>query len=69
VGYFPQGVDRISGVISEANLDRLDRSAWLAQRRVGQGKVILFADDPAFRMFWYSSWLLYLNAILLAPAF
>ena len=69
VGYFPQGVDRISGVISEANLDRLDRSAWLAQRRMGQGKVILFADDPAFRMFWYSSWLLYLNALLLAPAF
>lgn len=69
VGYFPEGVDRISGVISEANLDRLDRSAWLAQRRVGRGKVILFADDPVFRMFWYSNWLLYLNALLLAPAF
>jgi hypothetical protein len=69
VGYFPEGLDRISGVISEANLERLDRSAWLVQRGVGQGKVILFADDPAFRMFWYAGWPLYLNAILLAPAF
>jgi hypothetical protein len=36
---------------------------------MGQGKVILFADDPAFRQFWYSGWQLYLNALLLGPAF
>lgn len=66
---FPQGVDRISGVISDPHLERLDRSSWLAERRLGSGRVILFADDPLFRMFWYSGWQLYLNAILVAPAF
>ena len=67
VAFFPEGVDRISGVISERNLDRLDRSTWLADRRRGSGRVILFADDPLFRMFWYSGWQLYTNALLVAP--
>jgi hypothetical protein len=49
VAWFPEGLDRISGVISERNLERLDRSAWLVERRQGSGKVILFADDPVFR--------------------
>ncbi len=69
VAFFPEGVDRISGVISEENLERLDRSAWLAERSLGSGKVILFADDPLFRGFWYSGYQLYTNALLLAPAF
>ncbi len=69
VGYFPEGLDRISGVISESNLERLDRSAWLVERRLGSGRVILFADDPIFRGFWYSGWPLYMNAILLSPNF
>lgn len=68
-GFFPEGLDRISGVIAERHLERLDRSAWLVQRRLGSGKVVLFADDPLFRMFWYSGWVLYTNAILLAPWF
>ncbi len=69
VAFFPEGVDRISGVISERNLERLDRSTWLAERRRGSGRVILFADDPLFRMFWYSGWQLYTNALLVAPNF
>lgn len=69
VAFFPQGLDRISGVISGGNLERLDRSAWLVQRSLGSGKVILFADDPIFRGFWVSAWPMYVNAILLAPYF
>jgi hypothetical protein len=69
VAYLPEGLARISGVISEANLERLDQSTWLADRRLGSGRVILFADDPLFRMFWYSGWQLYSNAILVAPHF
>jgi hypothetical protein len=69
VAYFAEGLDRISGVISEANLERLDRSSWLVHRSLGQGRVILFADDPLFRMFWYSGWQLYTNAILTGPRF
>jgi hypothetical protein len=69
VAWFPEGLDRISGVISEENLERLDRSAWLMERRLGQGRVILFADDPVFRGFWYGTLPLYVNAILVAPWF
>ncbi len=69
VVWFPEGLDRISGVISERNLERLDRSAWLVERRLGSGKVILFADDPVFRGFWYGTLPLYVNAILVAPRF
>ncbi len=69
VAWFPEGLDRISGVISERNLERLDRSAWLMERRLGSGKVILFADDPVFRGFWYGALPLYVNAILLSPRF
>ena len=67
--YFPEGLERISGVISNENIERLDRSSWLIQRRMGQGSLILFADDPLFRMFWYSGLQVYANAILLGPAF
>jgi hypothetical protein len=67
--WFPGGVTRISGVISGDNLQRLDRSAWAVQKRLGGGSVILFADDPLFRMFWYSGFQPYTNALLLGPAF
>jgi hypothetical protein len=69
VAWFPQGLDRIAGVISEQNLERLDRAAWLVERRQGSGRIILFADDPIFRGFWYGAFPLYLNAILVAPRF
>jgi hypothetical protein len=69
VAWFPEGLDRISGVISERNLERLDRSAWLMERRQGRGRVILFADDPVFRGFWYGTLPMYVNAILVAPRF
>jgi len=31
--------------------------------------VILFADDPLFRMMWYAGFQPYANALLLGPAF
>jgi hypothetical protein len=67
--FFPDGLQKVSGVISDDNIARLDRSSWLLQRRLGRGSVVLFADDPLFRMFWYSGFQPYVNAILLAPAF
>jgi hypothetical protein len=69
VAFFPEGLEEISGVISEESLDRLDRSTWLAEVRVGRGSLILFVEDPLFRMFWYSGFQLYSNALLLGPAF
>ena len=56
-----------AGMISEESLNRLDRSTWLAQVRVGQGRLILFVEDPLFRMFWYSGFQLYSNALWWDP--
>jgi predicted Zn-dependent protease len=55
-------------VISEKSLERLDRSTWLAQVGVGRGRLVLFVEDPLFRMFWYSGFQLYANALLIGTA-
>jgi hypothetical protein len=64
--YFPKGLTRISGVISPANLKRLEEGAWLVTKRVGKGSVVLFADDPLFRLFFRATQPMYVNALLLA---
>jgi hypothetical protein len=69
VAFFPENLQRISGVISEERLARLDQSTWMAQVGLGRGSLILFVEDPLFRMFWYSGYQLYANAVLLGPAF
>jgi hypothetical protein len=69
VVFFPQGPERASGVISEESLERMAQSTWMAEVGLGRGSVVLFAEDPLFRMFWYSGFQLYSNAILLGPAF
>ena len=68
VGFFRAELQKVSGVISERNLDRLERSSWLAQKDMGSGRVILFVDDPIFRHFWYSGFQPFANAILIGPA-
>ncbi|HEU4456525.1 MAG TPA: M14 family metallopeptidase, partial [Longimicrobium sp.] len=67
VAYFPANLSRISGVISPENLKNLSEGAWLVTKRMGQGSVVLFADDPLFRLFWRSTQPLYVNAVLLGP--
>jgi hypothetical protein len=67
VAHFTAELPRISGVISQANLARLERGAWLASRQMGRGSVVLFAGDPLFRLFWRSTHPLYVNALLLGP--
>jgi hypothetical protein len=68
VGFFRAELERVSGVISERNLEQLQRGSWLATRRVENGRVILFIDDPVFRHFWYSTFQPYANAIMVGPA-
>jgi hypothetical protein len=65
VAFFPQQPQRLAGVISAENLRRLGQGGWLVTKRMGQGQVILFADDPLFRLFWRSTQPLLLNAILI----
>jgi hypothetical protein len=67
--FFGEDLQKISGVISQRNLDRMSQSTWLADVGVGRGRLILFVEDPLFRMFWYSGYQLYANAVLMGPAF
>jgi putative intracellular protease/amidase len=69
VAHFPQDLEAIAGVMFDHGLELLDRSTWMAEAGVGRGSLILFAEDPLFRIFWYSAYQLYTNAILLGPAF
>ena len=68
VGYFDAELDRVSGVITRRSLDRLQQGSWLAMKRMGSGRAILFIDDPVFRHFWYSTFQAYANAIMVGPA-
>jgi hypothetical protein len=67
VAFFPPGLERISGVISPESLARLEEGVWVGSKRMGRGSVVLFADDPLFRLFWRATHPLYLNALLLGP--
>ncbi len=67
VAYFPARLERIAGVIAPAQVRRLEQGGWLVTKRMGQGSVVLFADDPLFRLFWQATEPLYVNAILLGP--
>ncbi len=42
-------------------------TAWMVDEPRDAGRVILFADDPNFRLIWPSLSRLFLNAILLGP--
>ena len=59
----------ISGYISEVMNEEIKNSASIIARNVGSGSVILFADNPHFRAFWFGTEGLFLNAILFGKAF
>jgi hypothetical protein len=53
----------LSGFISTKNLYQLKKSAAIVVKRIGDGRIILFMDNPNFRAFWYGTNKLFLNAI------
>ncbi len=58
----------LSGFGFPGNTERLLTGAvWATVESAGQGKVVLFADDPLFRGFWRGTAGLFNNAILMAP--
>ncbi len=59
----------LSGYASEANRIMLEGTAALIAERKGEGSVILFADDPNFRAYWYGTNKLFLNALFFSKAF
>jgi hypothetical protein len=65
VGHFTAELQRVSGVIGERNIERLQQGSWLVMKRMGRGRVVLFIDDPVFRHFWYATFQPYANAIMM----
>ena len=59
----------MSGYISDEMNKEINNSASIIARNVGGGSVILFADNPHFRAFWFGTEGLFLNAILFGRAF
>ena len=59
----------ISGYISEEKLSKIKNTASIIAKKQGQGHIVLFADNPAFRAFWYGTNGLLLNAIFFGHTF
>ncbi len=59
----------ISGVVWESARPQRASKAFLIRQPVGRGRVVAFAEDPNFRGYAEGTQLLFMNAVLLAPAF
>jgi hypothetical protein len=57
----------ISGYVHPNNEKQLKNSAGMVVSNLGAGKVILMADNPNFRAFWYGTNKLFMNAIFFSP--
>jgi hypothetical protein len=58
-----------SGYVSDKNAEALAGTAALIAERSGQGSVILFADNPNFRGYWYGTNKLFLNSLFFSKVF
>jgi len=58
----------VSGLVWEDMLEALPGKAYLIDERVGQGHIILYADDPNFRAYWDGLDRLFFNSILFGPS-
>ena len=58
-----------SGYVSEENRDELAGTPALIAERLGEGSVILLADNPNFRGYWYGTNKLFLNALFFSKTF
>ncbi len=59
----------ISGFTSAAIQQKIAGSAALIAERMGRGSVILFADNPNFRGYWFGTNKLFLNSLYFSRAF
>ena len=53
----------IGGYLHPSSLEKVKRSASILVGNEGNGRVIMFADDPNFRGIWYGTNKLFLNAL------
>ncbi len=58
-----------SGYASKENQQRIAYSAAIVAERVGKGSVVVFADNPNFRGYWYGTQKLFINSLFFSKAF
>ena len=61
------GEVHLGGLVWPEAVGRLAQTAYLTQERREKGQIILFANDPNFRGYFWGSRRLFLNAVLLGP--
>ena len=68
---FPEDPDELlgSGFAFPDSLERLAGTPYVVTERVGSGRVILFLDDPNFRLFWDGLTRLFMNGVLFGASF
>jgi hypothetical protein len=59
---------RVSGYASPENVDRLVDRPFLVDEPVGRGHVVMYVEDPNFRLSWYGLNRLFLNSIYFLPS-
>ncbi|MFZ9504734.1 MAG: M14 family zinc carboxypeptidase [Cyclobacteriaceae bacterium] len=57
----------IGGYLHKSQIKRVANSAAILINPEGQGRIILFADNPNFRGIWYGTNKLFLNALFFGP--
>lgn len=63
VGVYDEEEPRLSGYVSEENLEASAGTASILADTVGSGEVILFTDNPSFRAFFFGSSRLIANSL------
>ncbi len=59
----------LSGYASDENVEAIAGTPALVAERRGRGAMILFADNPNFRGYWYGTNRLFLNSLFFSTAF
>ncbi|MBN1301629.1 MAG: hypothetical protein JW995_10480 [Melioribacteraceae bacterium] len=60
---------RVSGLLWHEAKYRMANASYLTRESLGNGQLILFADEPTFRSYFESTERLFLNSLLLGPGF
>ena len=63
VGTYDAETPRLSGYLSDDQMEQARGAASIEAHDVGAGAVVLFMDNPNFRAFWYGTNGLFLNAL------
>ncbi len=63
VGLYDEDEPRLSGYVSEENLETMPGTVSIKADQVGSGTVVLFTDNPSFRAFWFGTNRLIANSL------